>query len=180
MERLVHELLDSTRIETGHLVLYRELADLRAIVSDAVAEQRSLTPDRTIRLQVPPEQPILVYADAQRIGQVVSTYLSNALKYSAEVSPVEVGVAVEGQQGRVWVQDAGPGIPAGRQGSLWKRFYRAPETPVQSGSGVGLGLGLYISRTLIEQHQGQVGVESTPGEGSTFWFTLPLEQHGTG
>jgi signal transduction histidine kinase len=180
LERLVDELLDSTRIEAGQLVLHRERTDLRAIVADAVEEQRSLTPDRTIRLQVPPEQPILVCADAQRIGQVVSNYLSNALKYSPEVSPVEVGVAVEGQQGRVWVQDAGSGVPAERQESLWERFYRAPETPVQSGSGVGLGLGLYISRTLIEQHQGQVGLQSTPGHGARFWFTLPLEQRGAG
>jgi signal transduction histidine kinase len=177
LERLVDELLDSTRMETGHLALRREWTDLRAIVSGAVEEQRSLTPDRTIRLQALPEQPILVYADAQRIWQVVSNYLSNALKYSAEVSPVEVGVAVEGQQGRVWVQDAGSGIPAERQESLWERFYRVTEIPVRNGSRIGLGLGLYISRTLIEQHQGQVGVQSTAGEGSTFWFTLPLDQH---
>jgi signal transduction histidine kinase len=176
LERLVRDLLDSTHLAAGSLELHRERADLRAIVAAAVEEQQARTPDRTICLQALPEQPVLVRADVQRIGQVVSHYLSNALKYSAEARPVEVGVAVGGQQGRVWVRDGGPGVPAGQQNSLWERFYRAPEIAVESGSGVGLGLGLYISRGLIEQHGGEVGVQSTPGLGSSFWFTLPLEQ----
>jgi signal transduction histidine kinase len=60
------------------------------------------------------------------------------------------------------------------QEQIWERFHRAREVDVQSGTGIGLGLGLYISRMIIEQHQGQVGVQSAPGEGATFWFTLPF------
>jgi signal transduction histidine kinase len=176
LERLVRDLLDSTHLAAGSLELHPELADLRAIVAAAVKEQRTHTPDRTICLQALPEQPVLVRADVQRIAQVVSYYLTNALKYSAETYPVEVGVGVDGQQGCVWVRDSGPGVPAGQQTSLWERFYRAPEVQVESGSGVGLGLGLYISRALVEQHGGAVGVQSTPGHGSRFWFTLTLEQ----
>jgi signal transduction histidine kinase len=80
----------------------------------------------------------------------------------------DAGVAI------VWVRDQGPGLPAGEQALIWERFHRVPGVEVQSGSGVGLGLGLHISRTIIEAHQGQVGVQSTPGAGSTFWFMLPL------
>ena len=75
---------------------------------------------------------------------------------------------------RVAVRDAGPGIPAKEQERIWERYQRVQGIEVQSGTGVGLGLGLPISRAIIEQHQGQVGVQSAPGQGSTFWFSLPL------
>jgi signal transduction histidine kinase len=87
---------------------------------------------------------------------------------------VQVGLAVVGSQARVWVSDQGPGLPAAEQERIWERFHRAQGVEVQYGTGVGLGLGLSISRTIIEHHQGQVGVESAPGKGSTFWFMLPL------
>jgi signal transduction histidine kinase len=79
---------------------------------------------------------------------------------------------------RVLVRDSGPGLAPDQRERVWERFHRAPDVLVQSGSGIGLGLGLYISRTIIERHDGQVGVESAPGEGSTFWFTLPLADRG--
>ena len=72
------------------------------------------------------------------------------------------------------MRDQGPGLPREECERIWERFYRAPGIAIQSGSGVGLGIGLYICKTIVEQHQGQVGVQSTPGGGSTFWFTIPL------
>ncbi len=112
--------------------------------------------------------------DALRLGQVVTNYLTNALKYSAADRPVDVGLTVDGAEARVWVRDEGPGLSAKEQRHPWDRFRRVRGIEVQSGSGVGLGLGLHISWTIIELHQGQVGVESSPGAGSTFWFRLPL------
>ena len=112
--------------------------------------------------------------DAGRIKQVVNNYLTNALKYSPPGSPVEVGLRASDQQARVWVRDYGPGISPEEQQRIWSRFYRVKGIEVQSGSGVGLGVGLHICRTIIENHHGQVGVESAPGAGSTFWFILPL------
>jgi signal transduction histidine kinase len=86
---------------------------------------------------------------------------------------VEVGLGVEAQQVRVWVRDGGPGIPLAEQERIWERFHRVPGIEVQSGSHIGLGLGLSICREIIERRHGLVGVQSTPGEGATFWFTLP-------
>jgi signal transduction histidine kinase len=80
---------------------------------------------------------------------------------------------VEAQQVRVWVRNAGPGIPLAEQERIWERFHRVPGIEVQSGSGIGLGLGLSISHEIIERHHGQVGVQSAPGAGATLWFTVP-------
>jgi len=128
-----------------------------------------------------------VIADEDRISQVVTNYLTNALKYSPVDRPVEVSLEVidslEGidrvparlcPYARVSVRDYGPGIPIAEQDRIWERFYRFKDVEVQGSSGVGLGLGLHICRTILEQHRGQFGVQSTPGEGSTFWFTLAL------
>ena len=105
---------------------------------------------------------------------MVTNYLTNALKYSPADRPVEVGIDVEPEHARVWVRDHGQGLPLSEQERIWERFHRVKGVEVQSGAGVGLGLGLYVSRMIVERHQGQVGVQSTTGQGATFWFTLPL------
>jgi signal transduction histidine kinase len=105
---------------------------------------------------------------------VLTNYVTNALRYSPPDQPVRIGMTVEGKVARVWVRDWGPGLEAEAQQEIWQRFHQVKGIRVQSGSGKGLGLGLYISQMLIAEHQGEVGVESTPGEGSTFWFTLPM------
>jgi len=177
LNRLVDDLLDVSRIQTGKLELHMSLCDLGAIVREAVYEQRHLAPTRTIILDAPPEgQAIPVIGDPDRLAQVVTNYLTNAIKYSAEDRPVQVSLEIAGQMARLSVRDEGPGLPPGQEEYIWERFHQAPEIKVQSGSSVGLGLGLHISRTIIERHQGQVGVQSAPGQGSTFWFTLPLAE----
>jgi signal transduction histidine kinase len=174
LDRLVNDLLDVSRIHTGHLVMHTEMADLAAIIAEAVDEQRQASPNHDIDLRLPPDAPVMLFIDPERVGQVVTNYLTNALKYSAEEEQVEVGLELESGSARVWVRDQGPGLPVEEQALIWERFHRVPGIEVRSGSGVGLGLGLHISRTIIEAHQGQVGVESAPGAGSTFWFCLPL------
>ena len=175
LNRLVNDLLDVSRIQTGTLDLRLGPTDLAAIVRAAVEEQREWAPDRTICLEMPAGLSVPIVADADRIGQVVTNYLTNALKYSPDDRPVTVGLETMPARARVWVRDEGPGLPAAEQERIWERFYRASGIAQQDSSHSGLGLGLHISRTIVEQHHGQVGVESVPGTGSTFWFTLPVE-----
>jgi signal transduction histidine kinase len=86
-----------------------------------------------------------------------------------------VGLRIEDQQARVWVQDSGPGIPSEELPNIWERFHQVLGIHEQKGSvGAGLGLGLYICRELIQRQGGKIGVESSPGNGSCFWFTLPV------
>jgi PAS domain S-box-containing protein len=171
--RLVDDLLDVSRIQVGKLEFRLDACDLVGLVHEFVEEQRELHPQRRIHLRAP-AGPVQVTADADRIGQVVTNFLTNALKYSKGDRPVEVRVDVAYNLARASVRDAGPGLAPDQREQVWERFYRAPGVGVQSGSDVGLGLGLYICRTIIERHGGQVGVDSQEGVGSTFWFSLPL------
>jgi len=173
-DRLVDDLLDISRVQTQTLSLLKRPCNLVSIVQEAVEDQQQAAPVRTLLLMQPFEKEVLVYGDADRLVQVVTNYLTNALKYSLPMCPVEICLSVEGLVARVAVSDEGPGLPPNEHEHIWQRFYRVPGIEVQSGSGVGLGVGLHLCRTIIEQHGGQVGVQSHPGKGSTFWFTLPL------
>jgi PAS domain S-box-containing protein len=173
-QRLINDLLDLSHIQEDKVELRLAACNLVRLVYETVQDQQAAHPSRLITLDLPEQDPILVYADRDRLQQVLSNYLSNALKFSPATEPVQVGIALEAEAVRVWVADHGPGLSAEQQAHVWQRFYQAPRTPVQSGWKMGLGLGLYICQQLMSRQQGQVGVESTPGEGSRFWFTLPL------
>ncbi|GHO44850.1 sensor histidine kinase [Ktedonospora formicarum] len=178
--RLVGDLLDVSRIQANRFELHFQDCDLVALLHEVVEDQRAASPQRLINLELNiTTQKTSIYADPDRVGQVITNYLTNALKYSAAEEPVIVRLVVNDITARVTVQDRGPGISEEEQARLWQRFYRVPNISVQSGSGVGLGLGLHICRIIVERHGGQVGVASKQGEGSTFCFTLPLqtEQH---
>ncbi len=184
LNRLVGDLIDISRIQTGKLQLHlrKEPSDLVQIVSEVVQEQQKAFPHRTISLSLPvSNQHVPVIADADRIAQVLINYLTNALKYSEVDKPVAVSLTQEkdingDESVCVAVRDEGPGLYLDEQKRIWECFYQAERVKVVRGSGVGLGLGLYISQTIMERHHGHIGVDSTPGVGSTFWFTLPLVQ----
>lgn len=175
-DRIVNDLLDISRIQNQTLKLLKRPCNLVSIVQEAVEDQRQAEPARTILLTLPPQKEVSVYGDTERLIQVITNYLTNALKYSAVSRPVYVRLTVEeGTSARLAVKDEGPGLPPEEREHIWQRFYRVEGIEVQSGSGVGLGVGLHLCRTIVEQHQGRVGVQSQPGAGSTFWFTLPLD-----
>jgi signal transduction histidine kinase/DNA-binding response OmpR family regulator len=176
LTRLVSDLVDVSRIQKGKLELQSELCDLISVVRDTVEEQRMTHAERTIRLRLPRNVSAPVLADCDRIGQVITNFITNALKYSHADQPVQVGVTVGQDSARVSVRDQGPGIPESERARVWELFHRVHGIEVQSGSGVGLGLGLYICATIIARHEGQFGVESEVGKGATFWFSLPLRR----
>jgi PAS domain S-box-containing protein len=176
--RMVSDLLDISRLQADKLELRLVPCDLATIVFETVEDQRSTIRKRVIDLVMPKGETAPIIADPERIGQVISNYLSNALKYSQEGRPVVVHLKKEENMVRVAVTDEGPGLTPTEQEHVWNRFYQVEGIKRQRGSSVGLGLGLHICRAIIEEHQGEVGVESTKGEGSTFWFTLPLAAPG--
>ena len=176
LTRLMNDLLDDSRIQAGHLEMRQDICDLAEIVRTCIDTQRLVWPGRTITLDEPAEV-VHIRGDADRIGQVVINYVTNALKYSAADQPVAVSLRLQGTEAHVQVRDQGPGLTVEQQTHIWDRYRRVQGVAVQDktrGAGGSLGLGLYISRTIVEQHGGRVGVESRPGSGSTFWFALPL------
>lgn len=197
---LVDDLLDVSRIQAGKLEMRLCEVDLVEVVREAVEEEAAVWLGREVRLQghlgASDQRPVWVRADPDRIRQVVINYLSNALKYTPAERPIDVLLEVLDEESwgnsgqddsmtptpttpttpvaRVSVRDQGPGLTPEHQTSVFERFYRVEDIEHQEGVPPGLGLGLYICRTIIERHNGQVGVRSVPGEGATFWFTLPL------
>ena len=171
--RLVSDLLDVSRIYADKLELRIQRCNITELVRRTVSDQAHIAAPRSIQLESI-EEPIFIMADTDRLEQVLTNYLSNALKYSESIYPVVVRLEQRAESVRVSVRDKGPGLTATQQQHIWERFYRAEGIEVKTGSGVGLGLGLHICRTLIERQEGHVGVESALGKGSTFWFSLPI------
>jgi signal transduction histidine kinase len=192
LDRLVGDLVDVSRVRAGTLALRLAPCDLAAVASEAVEEQRRIAPGRAIRLHVPARSVAPVVADADRIRQVVTNYLTNALRYAPADRPVDVSIRRRGRWVEVAVRDEGPGVPRHERRCIWERFHRAdgvgvatgddaeraPERAQGPGLGLGLGLGLHICKTIVERHQGRVGLRSAPGGGATFWFALPVAGAG--
>jgi signal transduction histidine kinase len=174
LSRLVEDLLDTTRIKRGEIKVRRVPTALVPIVENALADERAAYPQRVITLAVLTDAALPLVADPDRIGQVVTNYLNNALSYSPEDRPISVLVTREMGVARVSVRDEGQGIAHDELPRIWGRFQRAAGVARQTEAGIGFGLGLYISRAIIEHHGGTVGVQSAPDQGATFWFTLPL------
>ncbi|SRR5579884_4170339 len=170
--RLVSNLLDASRIEAHRFELSLVWCNLVEVVRDAVNTQQELATQRLFELELPPDDLVPVIVDADRVKQALSNYLSNALKFSRADQPIKIYLHINDELARVSVVDQGVGISASEQQRIWMRFQQGQRSSTTSGT--GLGLGLYITRAIIQLHHGQVGVESHPGEGSTFWFTLPL------
>jgi signal transduction histidine kinase len=179
LKRLALDLEDGARTAADRLALRQAPCDLFDIVRRAVEDQRQVAPTRALALTPSREVQIPIVADEIRIGQVLTNYLSNAIKYSPVDGPISVTIHVEGDWVRVAVRDRGPGLPPEEHARVWERLYRSATVQRQTGSEDGLGLGLYISRAIVEQHGGEVGIESSAGQGCAFWFTLPLARSDT-
>jgi signal transduction histidine kinase len=168
--RISSALLDVTRITAGRLTLMRHEVDIAALAHEVVARHEDEAQAAGSAVSVEAAEPVPCQADPDRVEQVVANLLSNALKYGRG-APVQVRVRAEEGYAVVEVQDEGIGIPPDQQARIFGRFERAVP-PRDYG---GLGLGLWIVRSLVEAHGGQIAVRSTTGEGSVFTVRLPLQ-----
>lgn len=168
LTNLISDLLDATKIEGGNLRFNEAFFSFDALVDEVVEEVQRTTNKHTIeKVGQTGKQ---VYGDKDRIGQVIVNLLTNAIKYSPSADKVLVKSSAENEHVMLCVQDFGVGIPQEKQLQIFERFYRVDDNETIA----GIGLGLFISAEIIKRQHGTIWVESTPGEGSTFCFSLPI------
>ena len=173
LTRLINEVLDLAKIESGRADWHMEIIDLTEILKEAVAATSQLFHEKSVAIvELLPSFPIKVFADRDRIIQVVINLLSNAAKFSPQdEGRVTVRLYFKEREIRVEVADNGPGIHPDEQQKIFEKFKQI--TDLRNGKPKGTGLGLAICRRIIEYHNGYIWVESIPGEGAKFVFSLP-------
>lgn len=171
MAGLVHSLLDTSRMSGGQLKIQPEETDLNLLIADRIKEAQVISSKHGLIFQAGTLPIILV--DKERIGQVVTNFITNAVKYSPEGKEVVITTLDTGKGLKVSVQDFGIGISKDMHQKIFQRFYRV--SGEDSGYVSGIGLGLYIAIEIIKKHGGTIGVESELGKGAVFYFELPYE-----
>ena len=171
MSRLILELLDVSRIETGRLEIRREPIPWATFVRDVVHRHHTAVSDRRFHVNVPDDGKV-VQGDRDRLEQVLGNLLENAVKYSPDGSEILVNVENRDDSVVTSVCDRGIGIPVDEIGQVFERFHRGRH--VSSTNYGGLGLGLYITKQIVERHSGNIWVESREGSGTSFFFSLPV------
>jgi len=173
LTRLIDDLLDVSRMESGRLELRKGPVRIYEVIQNVIAELQPLADEKQITLttKATPDLPI-ISADSERLGQVIRNLVHNAIKFTHENGHVSVSASTKDGQLLVQVQDDGIGIAAEAIPHLFERFYQV-RGPNKRSTG-GTGLGLYICKQIVTAHGGNIWVESEPGKGSTFSFSLPL------
>jgi two-component system, OmpR family, phosphate regulon sensor histidine kinase PhoR len=172
MQDLITDLLDFARIESGVSLEPTEV-DLRVLMDSALALLEAIIAQRDITVQVEFEPgTVIVHVDEHFMNHVVNNLLSNAIKYNNDGGQVWVTAVVRDDKVQIDVRDNGKGIPVEDQPRVFERFYRARQE--QESRIDGSGLGLAITESVVRMHGGDIWLESSPGQGSTFSFTLPL------
>ena len=172
LDNLIVDLLDLSKIESGKLKFNKKLFEFESTLSNAIEMIRQTYPEyRIVRMGT---ADIQLYGDETRIEQVIINYLTNAVKYSPDNKEIHVEATVR-PDGRLFVlvRDFGIGIKKDHQSNIFSKFYRVEETANRF---QGLGIGLYICAEIIRRHEGEYGVESEPGQGSAFYFSVPVLQ----
>jgi signal transduction histidine kinase len=171
LTRLIDNLLESIRIESGQLAVRRQPVDLAQVVEDAQQLVDGLFAQRrqTLRVEIPADLPV-VLGDAPRLAQVVTNLLANANKFGPEGSEIRVSASSQDGTVTLCVDDEGPGVPEIEGQSIFERFYRSAD---QEPEPRGMGLGLWIVKSIVERHGGSVRVERTDDARTRFAVTLP-------
>jgi two-component system sensor histidine kinase ResE len=173
LNRLVNDLLDLSRIESGAVKLDLDEVDIPELVRAATEAFEAQMQERGIQLDLDvPEMLPKVQADADRVYQVLVNLMSNALRFNRDEGRIAITARQVDRSIQVDVRDTGPGIPEEELPHIWERFHRADSSRARRGGGTGLGLA--IVRSIVEAHGGKVTAESELEKGSTFTFTLPL------
>jgi len=168
LNRLIRNLLDMTRLESGAVKVKKEWLPLEELVGSALGRLEARLAGRDVHVELPRDLP-LVPCDAVLIEQTLINLLENAAKYST--GQVDITAAVRGAEVVVEVADRGPGIPPGEETRVFEKFHRA----AREGSAEGVGLGLTICRAIVSAHGGRIWVQNRPGGGASFQFALPIE-----
>lgn len=167
---LVEELLDVTKIQAGKVVLNKSFFSVEDFVKEVVEHLTVVNTSHKIIIQ--PSAGVRLYADKHRLEQVLTNLIINGIKYSPGADNIILQVESIGNNLKFSITDFGIGIAPDKLPFVFERFYRVQETASMFS---GLGLGLYISAEIVKRHGGEISVNSKVGEGSTFWFTIPLE-----
>jgi len=171
LNALIDDLLDLNNIRSGRIPLQIGNCDIGAACREAIENQRQLT-GRDIELEEPPAT-VIIKADSDRVNQVITNLVSNALKYSPEDTPVQVTIRRLDTAVCIAVHDQGQGISKEQQKHIFEAFYRTPDARISKKRGWGLGLA--ICKDIIERHDGRIWCESKAGKGSTFFVELPVK-----
>lgn len=169
---LINDVLDLSRIEAGHLELRREAFDMLAAIDEVLATIRPQAVAKSLSLSAPSPSSIQLHADRVRFKEILYNLLSNAVKFTPEGGSLRVEASSQASFAEISVSDTGVGIRAGEQAAIFDKFYQAGSTT--KGVREGTGLGLAIAKQLVEAHGGRLWLESEPGRGSCFRFTMPL------
>ncbi|MBI4803272.1 MAG: HAMP domain-containing histidine kinase [Elusimicrobia bacterium] len=181
LNRFISALLNMAKIERGKPDLSFQEVSFSGIINETLLFFAPKAAEKKIGLfKELPQQLPLVNADAERIHQVFANLIGNALKFTPEGGKITVGARVHPQGWMyVTIADTGPGIPAEFKDRIFSKFEQAKSMPGR-GAERGTGLGLAICKGIVESHGGKIGVQSQPGQGSEFYFTLPIQQQGIG
>jgi len=170
--RLINDILDLQKIEAGQVVFHLKYLELRPLLEQTLEANRAFAHDFHVRIRLDEASDEgEVFADSDRLAQIITNLLSNAIKFSPLGGEVTVGVERRAEHVRVWVRDQGPGIPEEFKPRIFEKFAQADSSDARQKGGTGLGLS--IVKQLIHQHGGKVGFEAAPGGGTIFYFELP-------
>jgi signal transduction histidine kinase len=172
LTRLIDNLLESVRIESGQLDVRRQTIALDDVVADARVLVEALLRQRRQPLEVDVPEGLELQGDATRLTQVFVNLLANASKFAPEGTSIKVGARSEGGVISAWVEDSGPGLPEGDTVGIFERFKRGGTQEPEPG---GLGLGLWISRSIVERHGGNIAASRTTEGRTRFTLTVPIE-----
>jgi len=167
MADLIYGFLDLSRLESGKLQVNIQSFKINELITDIITETLLISDNH--RIMFKNNEPIMINADRDRIGQVVGNFISNAIKYSPKESIITITCQVINNEVLVSVSDSGIGIKPKDQEKLFQRFYRVENKNIS-----GFGIGLYLASEIIQRHKGKIWVESEEGKGSTFSFSLPI------